>query len=362
MKQTYRCGAEMQLDVIVPTYNRSSMLPRTLESLLSAEPPQGLRVRITVVDNNSKDDTRGIVDGYSRRLGDRVTYVFEARQGRSFALNAGITSTSGDLVGMVDDDEQIDGGWYSSIYSAFANREIDFIGGPYVPQWGAEPPDWLPMSYVGAIGWIDGGSEIVPFDESYPGILMGGNAVLTRRILNQVGLYDTRLGRNGSRLLSGEDEDMYQRLLAAGGRGIYLPNLIIYHYIPPERLTKSYFRRWCFWRGVSAGLIDRVRRTPVAYFAGVPRYVLGNAARGLCGAAAGLLSRTADPSRAFGDELDVWDAAGFFYGKHFYRAGESAKSITDRRHEYVRKTQRSRITTGRFPGQPNRSVKKNGLR
>jgi len=323
-------GGEMHLDVIIPTYNRASMLSRTLESLLSAEPPPGLGVRITVVDNNSKDATREVVEDYARRLSDRVTYVFEGRQGRSFALNAGITSTSGDLVGMVDDDEQIDAGWYSSIHSVFAKREIDFIGGPYMPQWGAEPPEWLPMSCVGAIGWIDGGSEIVPFDASYPGILMGGNAVLTRRILNAVGLYDTRLGRSGSRLLSGEDEDMYKRLLAAGARGLYMPNLIIHHYIPPERLTKSYFRRWSFWRGVSAGLIDRVRRTPVAYLAGVPRYMLGNAARGLYGAAAGLLLRTADPSRSFGDELEVWDAAGFFYGKHFYRTGEPAKSKTDR--------------------------------
>src|SRR5688572_6362038 len=263
----------MLLDVIIPTYNRCLMLSRTLDSLLAAKMPLGLTVQVIVVDNNSVDATRNVVEQYSSRFTGRLGYVFEGRQGRSFALNAGLAAGSGDLVGMIDDDEEIDGGWFSTIYSVFNQARVDFIGGPYVPRWGADPPEWLPMNYLGAIGWIDGGEKVVPFDESYPGILMGGNAILTRSILNKVGCYNTRLGRNGTRLLAGEDEDMYQRLMAAGARGLYIPGLIIYHYIPPERLLKSYFRRWCFWRGVSAGLIDRERRMPVVYFGGIPRYL-----------------------------------------------------------------------------------------
>src|SRR5258705_13933579 len=98
----------MLLDVIIPTYNRHLRLRRTLESLLAAEVPQGLTVRVTVVDNNSVDATWRAVEGYANRFGERLSYVFEGRQGRSFALNAGIASTGGDLIGMIDDDEEID--------------------------------------------------------------------------------------------------------------------------------------------------------------------------------------------------------------------------------------------------------------
>jgi glycosyltransferase involved in cell wall biosynthesis len=318
----------MKLDVIIPTHNRAALLRRTLDSLLAAEVPAGLVVRVTVVDNNSKDSTRQTVESYSQRFGSGLGYVFESRQGRSFALNAGITSTTGDLVGMIDDDEEIDASWYSTVTRLFNTRSVDFIGGPYVPRWGAARPDWLPMNYIGAIGWIDGGERVRPFDESYPGILMGGNAVITRPILNKVGLYDTRLGRSGSRLLAGEDEDMYRKLLAAGARGLYVPELIIYHYIPPERLMKRYFRDWCFWRGVSAGLIDRNRQMPVVYFAGVPRYLYGDIVRGIRGVIVGSFSARRDPAKAFSNELGIWDAAGFFYGKHFYRSGSAAISET----------------------------------
>lgn len=315
----------MQLDVIIPTYNRHELLPRTLGSLLAAELPTGLDVRVTVVDNNSTDETRSVVESHIEKFQGRLNYVFERNQGRSHALNAGIRSSAGDLVGMIDDDEEVDSGWYSTLYSIFSRGGIDFIGGPYVPRWGAEPPAWLPMAYLGAIGWVDGGDKVVPFDHNYPGILMGGNAVISRATLNKVGLYNTKLGRTDKRLISGEDDDMYQRLLGAGARGLYVPELIIHHYIPPERLTKRYFRSWCFWRGVSCGVIDRERRMPVVYLGSVPRFIYGQAARGLIRTIRGRMGWRKVASKVFSDELAVWDAAGFFYGKLLYKRANSPK-------------------------------------
>jgi len=54
----------MRLDVIVPTYNREHLLKQTLQSLLAAEIPTGFTVYITVVDNNSTDQTRQTVDAF----------------------------------------------------------------------------------------------------------------------------------------------------------------------------------------------------------------------------------------------------------------------------------------------------------
>jgi hypothetical protein len=164
-------------------------------------------------------------------------------------------------------------------------------------------------------------------------MLMGGNAVISRAILKRVGLYNTALGRRPNRLLSGEDDDMYQKLLRSGARGLYLPDLIIYHYVPPERLTKSYFRSWSFWRGVSAGLIDRDRRMPVAYLFGVPRYLYGQAARGIFEATAGILGRAKAPGSAFDGELVARDVLGYFYGKHLYGRMSALAPLKARRED-----------------------------
>jgi len=128
-------------------------------------------------------------------------------------------------------------------------------------------------------------------------------------------IFEKRQGRSPA-LNAGEDEDMYQRLLAAGARGMYVPELIIYHFVPTERLTKRYHRAWCFWQSVSSAVLDRIRPQPTAYVLGVARYFYGRALRGMFR----LVSIwKPGPADRFSKELALWELAGFFYGKHFYR-------------------------------------------
>ena len=119
--------------------------------------------------------------------------------------------------------------------------------------------------------------------------------------------------------MSGEDEELYGRLLASGAKGMYLPNLKIYHHVGPERLTKKYFRSWCFWRGVSLGLLERTRKQDCAYLFGVPRWHYRSAARGLASGVKGLFVNAKEEREAFTAELALWDFVGLFYGKHFRR-------------------------------------------
>ena len=306
----------MQLDIVIPTYNRSDLLKKALRSLLDARVPPGLDVQITVVDNNSSDDTRETVLAEQARATLPIHYVFEKRQGRSPALNAGIAATSGTHVGFIDDDELIDQRWYEYIYSVFTEHEVDFIGGPCVPLFESAVPEWLPREYNSVLGAADGGTKRIPFDQNYPGILMGGNAIFTRETLEKVGPYSTSLGRSGKKLLSCEDEDMYQRLLASGARGMYVPELIVHAFVPTERLTKRYHRAWCFWQSVSSAVLDRIRPQPTPYVLGVPRYFYGRALRGMFRVVS-IWKR--EPAERFSKELALWELAGFFYGKHFYR-------------------------------------------
>ena len=147
---------------------------------------------------------------------------------------------------------------------------------------------------------------------------MGGNAVIRREVFEHVGLYSPRLGRSGKGLLSHEDGEFYDRLRGAGLRGMYVPDLAIYHEVPASRLTRNYHRRWCFWRGASLGVMDRDSRRPTPYVFGIPRSRIGEAVYGLA-----LLPRhllfTRDRGRAFAGELAFWDLLGFIYGRFFLR-------------------------------------------
>jgi glycosyltransferase involved in cell wall biosynthesis len=314
----------MQLDVVLPTYNRHSLLERALKSLLAADVPAGLVVKVTIVDNNSKDKTASVVESFKPAFEGRLNYLFEPKPGKSHALNTGIRASSGELVGMIDDDEEIDRSWFVRIHEVFSNKELDFVGGPYVPRWGAPPPSWLPNRYSGVIGVVNLGPERRAYgaDTTMP----GGNAVVRRPILEKLMPYCTALGPHGDYYLADEDSDMYLRLIASGAKGLYLPDLIVYHYIHPERVTKHYYRHWCFRRGISSAILDREHPKNVPYFMGVPRYLFGQAARSTWQMLKGVFKNNEDPSENFSNELSFWDLAGFFYGKHFYRATKNSKS------------------------------------
>ena len=319
----------LRLDVVIPTFNRSSLLRRALDSLLAADRPAGLSTTVVVVDNRSTDDTRDVVQQYAPQFNGALRYVYEPQSGRSHALNAGIAASGGDLVAMIDDDEEVDREWLTTIATVFADASVDFIGGPYVPRWGGQRPAWLGSSYRSAVGWVDSGAVVRQFGSDFDAMLMGGNAVIRRQILDRVGPYATDLGRAaGTRLLSCEDRDMFNRLLAVDARGFYRPDLVILHYVPPERLTKRYFRRWCFWHGASLAMLDARQPAPVQYLFGVPRYMIGNAMRGTLDAIRAIAAR--DEERIFARELAWWELAGFFYGKHLYRRQAAAPEAAPR--------------------------------
>ena len=322
----------LRLDVLIPSHNRAVFLENCVRSVINALPADGLDVHVTVIENACSDDTIETVRRLQAAFPRRISLVSERRRGKSRALNAGIAATSGDLVGMIDDDEEVDARWVQVIAAAFTDSLLDFIGGPYVPVWASPPPDWLPEDYLAVLGAVDNGNEVRRFERSFEGILKGGNAVIRRRTLAAVGPYAEHLGPGSfARLFSCEDEDMYWRLLEAGAVGKYLPNLVIYHYISTNRLCREYYRSWCFWRGVSRGLMDHRHPLPVTYLAGVPRFLWGQAARAVWRLARNDPRRS--PKESFGDELRVWDVAGFFYGRHIYTLARFSPIKSRRRRE-----------------------------
>lgn len=308
----------MRLTVVIPTFNRADLLRRTLKSLADATRPGGLDLSVTVVDNNSTDKTKAVVEEWKDQLDLR--YLFEPRQGKSRALNTGIESADCDLIGMIDDDEEVAENWLVEIARVFLNRwdDIDFIGGRYTPRWEAEPPSWLPMQYTGVVGFSNPGEEELPYGGSFKGMMPGGNAVVKLSALREVGAYNEGLGPVGKDLMGCEDDDMYHRLLDAGKRGFYCPTLAIYHRVPAYRLTKKYFRRWCFGWGASQSVIDGHRTEYVGpRIFGVPRYLYGNAARGAVQMISAILKRNTD--QAFAHELSLWILAGFIKQRNFKR-------------------------------------------
>ena len=303
----------MDLDLIIPTYNRAHLLKDCLNSVVSAIRPKGLNVRVVIVDNNSGDNTREVVHSFVGRGELAIRYIFVGRPGKSAALNDALAQTDGELVGFVDDDEKLDSAWFQVAYREFsATPRIDFIGGPCFPNWERAAPDWLPVAYPGAIGIVLR-PERVAFSHEYGGMLMGGNAIIRRSTLQKVLPYPEQLGKIGNKIRSGEDEAIYHRLLDINALGMVVPDLVIHHWIPSERLTKRYFRRWIVGRGISVGSQLRERGFKEPGLLGIPRYQFGACFRALWPMLTAKLQR-----ERFTAQLSVLDCFATLYGRHFY--------------------------------------------
>jgi len=276
---------------------------------------------VTVVDNNSKDETREVVQAIaSSDTPFPIRYVFEPKQGRSSALNAGIQSARGNLIGMIDDDEEVDPGWFEVILATFSRPDVDFIGGPCRGNWTKySRPKWIHEASA-VLGIMDyGPKELRYATDECLGIAMGGNAVYRRPVFDRVGLYNVAVGRSAKGLESCEDSEMFERVIRSGAQGLYVPNLVIYHYIPEHRLNRSYHRRWHFGHGISEGVMvrDSVPDTPELF--GLPRWRLRFAAEGLV-IAIGSLVGLASAKQGFEGEARFWSLLGYVRGKYFHHA------------------------------------------
>src|SRR5437899_1683179 len=120
----------MKLDLIVPTHTRSRLLVRLLDSIRAATCPEGLSVRVIVVDNASSDDTHDVLRSYPPICGGRLLYLFEPTLGNVVTKNRGLRAVEGDLIGFVDDDERIDREWLTTVWQFFQDPSVDFISGP----------------------------------------------------------------------------------------------------------------------------------------------------------------------------------------------------------------------------------------
>ena len=246
-------GATSQVDVdvsvILCTYNRARVVARALESLL-AQNSTTVRYDVTVVDNNSTDDTQAVIDTYRRRARIPFRSIFEPRQGIAYARNVGIATSGGRIIAFTDDDVRVAPHWIRSIKEAFdAHAEADVIGGKVLPDWTSERPRWLTSAHSSPLALQDFGNGVVNIDATQPRCLVAANLAVRRSMFDRIGVFEPRLQRVRNRVGSIEDDEFLRRVLAAGGRAMYIPDIVATTEVAAERLTKSYHRRWHLGHG-----------------------------------------------------------------------------------------------------------------
>lgn len=240
------------ISVILCTYNRAPYLYNVLQSITEGTLPPS-EYEIVVVNNNSTDNTEEEYRRFEEEHREvRLRYCVERQQGLSHARNCGIRNAEGEVLVYVDDDALVNKE-YLATYADFFRRRKEAVaaGGPILPQYdGCEEPAWM-SRYTRQL--VTGKLYLGEKEREFPGDAFpgGGNAAYRKSVFEEVGLFNVELGRKGNSLIGAEEKDLFDKMTSRGMKFYYLPTAILYHLIPPKKLTKDYFDRLTHGIGVS---------------------------------------------------------------------------------------------------------------
>jgi glycosyltransferase involved in cell wall biosynthesis len=301
----------MQIDVAICTWNRAALLRRTLTRFvdLSASAPPNWR--LIVVNNNCTDQTDAVINEFQAQL--PLHRVFESQPGLSFARNAAIAASTGDILAWTDDDVIVDDKWLQFLIAPLIDGSAELTFGRSRPVWENDTPKWYTEQFAGYFALLDYGPTAFRVkDKKFP--FYGLNFALTRATLDRLGPFRVDYGPIQSGGGLGDDIDMFYRALAAGVCILYEPKAVVDHIIPADRSVKRVQRQKA-WVGSEAYLRWLSETThDIPTIAGIPRYFYRMAARDACSYLLGAVRR--DPKSAFYHELRLLRFFGMIRAAH----------------------------------------------
>jgi glycosyltransferase involved in cell wall biosynthesis len=263
----------MRLSICLCTYNRAHVLPYCLEALTKLKIPPRWNAEILVVDNNSTDNTKSVVDHYSGSSPIDIHYFHESEQGISAARNRAIKESHGDYLGFLDDECVVKSDWIEIVTTDIAELAPPIIGGPYVGALlpGAVPPKWYKVEYGDAYFIAS------KFERGYQrGFRASGGNMFVNREICTTYEFAKAFGQKGDEIKVGEEVFLQERFLNdnPGAMIFYEPRIEVTHYILPTKFSLLYHAKRqmevgaCHLRIRPGVMIYQIIRT-LAYLGGV---------------------------------------------------------------------------------------------
>jgi GT2 family glycosyltransferase len=227
--------------IIVPTRGRAGYLARALASI--SEQARGEGVEVVVVDDGPDEQTRAAAQAAGAR------YVAHERSlGLNAARNTAIGATDADWLFFVDDDVEARAGWLAALLVAARGTgpDVAVLAGAIHAR--IENPRYRQCGREGAP---------ITFLSEDRGVAWGANLGVRRAWVDRVGPFDA------GRELYGDEQEWQDRVRAAGGRVLWVPDAALDHVRSGPDATVRALARAAYGRGKASRRYDAFKgRTP----------------------------------------------------------------------------------------------------
>ncbi len=228
---------EPEVSVVIPCYDRLSLLERTLRACFTQVVP-GVAWEIVVADNHPDRLAAPLVAGLASPV--TLRHVEAGERNIALARNRGIAAAMGSLIAFVDDDEAPEPGWLAAHLDCLHRTGADASFGPKYPVFeGGAAPAWDPDgAYYTTDFGLPADAEIHPLDWWPPQArgLGTGNSMLRRATcLPGAAPFDEVFGRSG-----GEDTMLLLGLAKQRRRFVWCPAAQVSEFNEAARLSPRY--------------------------------------------------------------------------------------------------------------------------
>jgi len=241
------------ISVIIPTYNRAELLRGTIKSLISQTYDDKL-YEIIIVDNNSSDDTKKVVEECKEDTEVFIKYLFESRQGVHYARNAALSIAKGEILYYTDDDMIADVNLLEEIIKPFsAYDKVASVTGKVLPVWEKKPPKWITDFCSNSLLSLHVRPEYLIVSPYDCGVISCHQALRRDAFLESGGFNPENTA--GEWIGDGET-GLNIKLAKLGWWFGYIGSSVTYHVIPAERMTQEYLNRRLANQGNSDSYTD----------------------------------------------------------------------------------------------------------
>ena len=202
----------------------------------------------------------------------------EGPHGLSETRNAGIRSSSGEIVAFIDDDAVAENNWLENLTKHFHNPLVVAVGGMVIPQWlDGKRPKW----FAEELDWVVGCTyKGLPLYGNEVRNVLGCNMAFRKAVFEPAGSFHSEVGRVGKLQGVGEESEICLRIKHSMPEALilYKPKAITYHKVPLWRVRLKYLVQRSynegFYKSIVKKLSSNLSRKPLSTESSYLRYLL----------------------------------------------------------------------------------------
>ena len=227
------------ISIIIPTYNRSFLLSKTINSFLNINYPKN-KYEIIISDNNSNDDTRFVINKLKKK-NKLIKYIFVKKQGVHYARNHAAKFARGDILYFTDDDMIATKNTLLELVKIFnLDEKIGVATGLILPKFETSPPKWIRKYLINS--WLSltvskiRKKKIIISNDDF-GVFSCHQAIRRYIFFKSGGFNPDYIAG----ILMGDGETgLNIKIKKLGYKFAYTKKSVIFHYITKSRLNFNY--------------------------------------------------------------------------------------------------------------------------